>query len=78
MVCEQKLSGDMDDGEDGDLTMQPDYLWKELKDSYPAVLTVLQGADSVRQASDAVFLCYERPADQSEAVMVKHDGVRKG
>ena len=58
----------------GDLSMQLDFLWKELKDSYPAVLTVLQGADSVRQASDAVLLWYERSADQSEAVMVKRAG----
>ena len=58
----------------GDLSMQLDFLWKELKDSYPAVLTVLQGADSVRQASDAVLLWYERPADQSEAVQVKRAG----
>ena len=62
----------------GDLSMQLDFLWKELKDSYPAVLTVLQGADSVRQASDAVLLWYERPADQSEAVQVKRAGYGQG
>ena len=61
-----------------DLSMQLDFLWKELKDSYPAVLTVLQGADSVRQASDAVLLWYERPADQSDAVMVKRAGYGQG
>ena len=55
----------------GDLQMQLDFLWKELKESYPAVLTVLQGAENVRQASDAVLLWYERPADQSEAVQEK-------
>jgi len=62
----------------GDLQMQLDFLWKELKESYPAVLTVLQGADNVRQASDAVLLWYERPADQSEAVQVKRAGYGQG
>ena len=62
----------------GDLHMQLDFLWKELKESYPAVLTVLKGADSVRQASDAVLLWYERPADQSEAVQVKRAGYGEG
>lgn len=55
----------------GDLNMQLDFLWKELNDSYPAVVTVLKGAESVREASDAVLLWYEKPADQSEKVMVK-------
>lgn len=58
----------------GDLQMQLDFLWKEMNDSYPAVLVVLKGADNVRQASDAVLLWYERPADQSEAVQVKRAG----
>ena len=58
----------------GDLQMQLDFLWKELQKSYPAVLTVLKSADNVREASDAVLLWYERPADQSEAVMVKRAG----
>ena len=42
--------------------------------SYPAVLTVLQNAENVREASDAVLLWYERPADQSDAVQVKRAG----
>lgn len=58
----------------GDLQMQLDFLWKEINDSYPAVLVALKGADKVRQASDAVLLWYERPADQSEAVQVKRAG----
>lgn len=61
-----------------DLQMQLDFLWKELTESYPAVLTVLKGADSVRQASDAVLLWYERPADQSDAVQVKRAGYGQG
>ena len=55
----------------GDLQMQLDFLWKELKDSYPAVLTVLQEAEKVKEASDAVLLWYERPADTSDAVQEK-------
>ena len=58
----------------GDLQMQLDFLWKELNDSYPAVLVVLKDATSVREASDAVLLWYEKPADQSEAVQVKRAG----
>ncbi len=48
----------------GDLSMQLDFLWLELQ-SYKAVLSALQSASSVRQASDAVLLKFERPADQS-------------
>ena len=62
----------------GDLQMQLDFLWKELMMSYPAVLTVLQNAENVRQASDAVLLWYERPADQSDAVQVKRAGYGEG
>ena len=62
----------------GDLQMQLDFLWKVLNESYPAVLTVLKSADTVRQASDAVLLWYERPADQSDAVMVKRAGYGEG
>ena len=62
----------------GDLQMQLDFLWKELNESYRAVLTVLKSADSVKQASDAVLLWYERPADQSDAVMVKRAGYGEG
>ena len=62
----------------GDLQMQLDFLWEELNDSYPAVLVVLKDATSVREASDAVLLWYERPADQSEAVQVKRAGYGEG
>lgn len=62
----------------GDLQMQLDFLWKELNDSYPAVLVVLRNADSVRQASDEVFTKYERPEDQSEKVMSKRAGYAQG
>ena len=42
------------------------------------MLTVLQNADNVREASDAVLLWYERPADQSDAVQVKRAGYGEG
>ena len=54
--------------------MQLDFLWKELNTGYQAVLIVLQNAENVREASDAVLLWYERPADQSEAVQEKRAG----
>lgn len=55
----------------GDLRMQCEFLMKELTESYKSVLDVLKSAESVRQASDAVLLGYERPADQSAAVQEK-------
>lgn len=58
----------------GDARMQCEFLMKELAESYPAVLTVLKSADSVRQASDAVLLWYERPKDQSEKAQIKRAG----
>lgn len=55
----------------GDLRMQCEFLMKELTESYKSVLAVLKSAGTVRQASDAVLLGYERPADQSTAVQEK-------
>lgn len=52
----------------GDVEMQLDFLWKELSESYKSVLTTLKTATSVLEASNAVLLKYERPADQSETV----------
>lgn len=51
----------------GDLEMQLDFLMQELAKSYKVVLATLKTATSVRAASDAVLLQFERPADQSEA-----------
>ena len=62
----------------GDLQMQMDFLWKELKDSYPAVLTVLQEAEKVKEASDAVLLWYERSADKCDAVQENRAGYGQG
>ena len=55
----------------GDLEMQLDFLWHELENCYMGVLETLKSASSVRQASDAVLLKFERPADQSESVQIK-------
>ena len=55
----------------GDLTMQLDFLWKELSESYPGVLAVLRAATSVLEASNAVLLNFEKPANQSEDVQKK-------
>lgn len=49
----------------GDLDMQLEYLWAELG-QYGSVLTILLNAKSVREASDAVLLGFEKPANQSE------------
>lgn len=55
----------------GDLETQLGFLWKELAESYAAVLAVLKKATSERQASDAVLLKYEQPKDQSASVQTK-------
>lgn len=62
----------------GDLQMQLDFLWKELNTGYQAVLIVLKNAENVKEASDAVMLWYERPADQSDAVQKKRAGYGQG
>ena len=58
----------------GDLDMQLDFLSWEFRTNYSGVLDALRSAMSVRAASDAVLLQYERPKDQSEAVRVKRAG----
>ncbi len=55
----------------GDLSMQLDFIWKELSESYKGVLATLKEATSVEEASTAVLTKYERPADQGEAVKAK-------
>ena len=55
----------------GDLTMQLDYLWKELNTSYKIVLNTIKSAKTVKEASDIVLTKFERPKDQSEAVKTK-------
>lgn len=48
----------------GDLTMQLEFLWKELQE-YTSVMNILKEATTILEASNAVLLNYERPADQS-------------
>ena len=55
----------------GDLEMQLDFLAQELSTSYKSVLAVLKSATSVRAASDAVLIDFERPKNQGEAVKKK-------
>lgn len=50
----------------GDLEMQLGFLWTELGRGYKSVLDTLILAKNVRDASDAVMLKYEIPADTSE------------
>lgn len=58
----------------GDLDMQLGFLMKELGQSYKNLLATLKSTNSVRVASDAVLLQFERPADQSEAAKSKRAG----
>lgn len=55
----------------GDLDMQLDFLYKELKENYSSVFKTLCNATSVLEASNAVLLKYERPANQSKEVQQK-------
>ena len=57
----------------GDLETQLAFLLQEIK-GYTSVWNTLTAATSVREASDAVLMKYERPANQSESVQVKRAG----
>ena len=52
----------------GNRKMQAEYLMSELETRFTAVLSTLKNAQSVREASDAVLLRFECPADTSESV----------
>ena len=58
----------------GDGDTQMEFLCHQLSKSYKSVWTTLQTAKSVLEASNAVLLKFERPADQSEAVQNKRAG----
>lgn len=58
----------------GDLETQKEFIYKELSESFPAVLEVLKAAASVSEASSAVMLKFEAPADQSKAAQDKRAG----
>lgn len=55
----------------GDLETQLDFLIEELEQSYNSVYQKLRTAGNVLEASNAVLLQFERPADQSTAVQKK-------
>ncbi|WP_298029647.1 phage tail tip lysozyme [uncultured Dysosmobacter sp.] len=57
----------------GDLEMQLDYLLESLA-GYKGLLDLLKTTDTVKAASDAVLLNYERPADQGETAKAKRAG----
>ena len=59
----------------GDTTMQCEFLWSELSGTgYKKLMNTLKNAKSVREASDAFLLDFERPADKGEDVKVKRAG----
>ncbi len=58
----------------GDLEMQLGFLMQELAGGYKAVLATLKTTTSVRAASDAVLIQFERPADQSETAKARRAG----
>lgn len=55
----------------GDLDAQLSFLLQELTNGYAGVVKTLKTAGSVLEASNAVLLNFERPADQSRAVQEK-------
>ncbi len=60
LTCAQKRGASI-----GDLEMQLGFLMQELSGSFRGVLATLKTAATVREASDAVLLKFERPANQS-------------
>jgi len=62
----------------GDLEMQLDFLYQELSTGYKKVLKTLTSATSVLNASNAVLLEFERPADQSKAMQTKRASYGEG
>lgn len=54
-----------------DLTEQVNFALCELKTSYKTLVTKLNNAKTVKEASDLVLTQYEKPADQSESVKQK-------
>ena len=55
----------------GSLTMQLDFLFKELNEGYKSLLDTLKNAKSVVEASSAFMLKFECPYDQSVAAQNK-------
>lgn len=55
----------------GDARMQLGFLMHELENSYRGVLAILRDAGSVEEASCAVLIGYEKPANQGASVQEK-------
>lgn len=55
----------------GDLEAQLEYSWQLFNQNYKSMITNLKNATSVLEASNAVLLKFERPADQSVSVQEK-------
>jgi hypothetical protein len=58
----------------GDLDMQLEFLWRELISGYPRLVSTLQNANSIREASTAFLTQFERPADQGPGVQTARAG----
>ncbi len=61
----------------GDLSMQLEFLWKELQ-GYKSVMETLKKATSILEASNAVLKGYERPANQGESAQKKRASYGQG
>lgn len=55
----------------GSLSMQLNFLYQELTTTYSQVVKILETATSILEASNAVLLQFERPADQSATMQQK-------
>jgi len=55
----------------GNLSVQLDFLYEELSGSFKSVLTALEEATTVLEASNIVLTRYECPADQGASVQTK-------
>jgi hypothetical protein len=61
-----------------DLEMQLEFLVKELKENYTnSVYMILKNAKTILEASNAVLLKFERPANQSIAVQAQRAALGK-
>jgi len=55
----------------GDLGVQLDYLWKELKQSYPTVLSALKQTNTVEEAVSVILNQYEAPAERVQNQIIR-------
>lgn len=62
----------------GNRKMQAEFLMSELETRFTAVLSILKSAKTVREASDAVLLRFECPADTGESVRQRRAAFGEG